>query len=369
MSAVVPAPAVSATRARVAVALAVVYVIWGSTYLAIDVAIATIPPMLLMAVRFAIAGGLLYAWAIRRGDRAGDRPSARQWWQALQTGGLLLVGGTGLVALSMKGISSGTAALLAATVPVWMALFGWLVFGDRLSRRAVTGLTLGLVGVGVLVDPAGGEGGAMLLAIGGAMAWAAGSMRSRVVDAPTRPLVAASMEMLGASALFALVGLLLGEHRMLTAVEPSALVSLGYLITAGSIVAFATYRWLLLHAAPALVGTHAYVNPVVAVTLGWLVLGDRLTPRMLIAGTVVLVSIVLVITGRPGVPVPAQATSGADVFAGVRRLRRVRAVGRRMGHAALRVGVVPVARGYRVVRRASGVRHPRRRVRPPVQTS
>jgi drug/metabolite transporter (DMT)-like permease len=370
MSAAVLAGPVPASRARIVAALAVVYVIWGSTYLAIDLAIAAIPPMLLMAARFLLAGGLLYLWAIRRGDRANDRPSARQWLGAVQTGGLLLVGGTGLVALSMEGISSGTAALLAATVPVWMALLGWTVFGDRLSTRAVAGLALGLAGIGVLVDPAGGQVPAMLLAVGGAVAWAAGSMRSRVVAAPTRPLVAASMEMLGASALFLVLGLIRGEHRVLAlaTIDASALLALGYLVTAGSIVAFATYRWLLLHASTTLVGTHSYVNPVVAVLLGWLVLGDRLTTRMLAAGAVVLASVVLVVTGRPGVPVPAQPTSGADVFAGVGRLRRVRAVGRRVSYVALRVGAVPLARGYRVVRRAGAVRDARRRARPPVET-
>ncbi len=337
--------------------MAIVYVVWGSTYLAIDIAITAIPPMLLMSARFLLAGTALYAWASRRGDRIADRPTPRQWLHATLTGSILLVGGTGLVALSMTWLSSGTAALLAATVPVWMALMGRAVFKDRLSVRATWGLALGLVGVAVLVDPAGGQAPAMLLAIGGAIAWAAGSMRSRIVAAPARPMVAASMEMIGASLVFLLVGLIRGEHLMVDAAALGAEVAFAfaYLVTAGSIVAFAAYRWLLLNAPPALVGTHAYVNPVVAVLLGWAVLGEQLTTRMFIAGAIVVVSTALVVTGRPSVPVPAQPTSGADAFAGVQRLRRIRTAGRRarqLPAAAMRMGAAPVARGYRALRQA-----------------
>jgi drug/metabolite transporter (DMT)-like permease len=305
-------------RVRVALSLAIVYLVWGSTFIAIDVAMYTIPPMTLMAVRFALAGGLLYAWASRRGDRVGDRPTPRQWAASTLTGGAMLVGGTGLVALAMVGIGAGTAALLTATVPVWLALFARAVYGDRLSVRAWLGLGLGLAGVGVLVDPSGGQVGGMLLAILGAMGWAAGSLRSRAASAPSRPMVAASMEMLGASVIFLLVGIVLGEPAQIdvAAITPVAWASLAYLVTAGSIVAFAAYRWLLTHASTSLAGTHAYVNPIVAVVLAWALLGDRLTARTLVSGAVILVSIILVVTGRPGEPVPAQATSGGDVFAG-----------------------------------------------------
>ena len=337
-------------RVRIALAMATVYLVWGSTFIAIDVAMDTIPPMTLMAVRFALAGAALYVWASRRGDRVGDRPTPRQWAGSTVTGGAMLVGGTGLVALAMVWIGAGTAALLTATVPVWLALFARAIYGDRLSVRAWLGLGVGLLGVGVLVDPSGGQFGGMLLAVLGAMAWAAGSLRSRVASAPSRPMVAASMEMLGASMIFLLVGIALGEPARLNlgAVSPVAWASLAYLVTAGSIVAFAAYRWLLSNASTSLVGTHAYVNPVVAVLLAWALLGDRLTLRTLISGAVILVSIVLVITGRPGEPVPAQATSGADVFAGEGRWRRA---GRRLGRmpAVGRLYVSPGAPQYRRV--------------------
>ncbi|MEX2325062.1 MAG: EamA family transporter [Nitriliruptoraceae bacterium] len=357
-------PLLAQRSTRLIIALAVVYLVWGSTYLAIELAIAAIPPMLMMSVRFAVAGTALYLWASRRGDRRGDRPTPRQWRNAVVTGSMLLVGGTGLVALSIEWISSGTAALFAATVPVWMALFGRVMFGDRLTVRAMAGLVLGLFGIAILVDPAGGQAFGMLLALAGAITWALGSMRSRIVSAPSRPLVAASMEMIGASAMFLIVAVVRGEHLLvdIAAINAPAVAAVLYLTTAGSIVGFSAYRWLLLHASPTLVGTHAYVNPVVAVVLAWLVVGDQLTVRMLIAGAVVVVATAMVVTGRPDVPVPAQPTSGGDVFAGEARLRRTRMVGRTVARApaaALRLGVAPVARGYRVIRDARRDPHAR----------
>jgi drug/metabolite transporter (DMT)-like permease len=311
----------------VVLALGAVYVIWGSTFLAIKVAVETMPPFTMMAVRFVVAGGLLYLWASRRGDRRGDRPTLAQWRHATLTGGMLLVGGTGLVSLAQTRIDSGTAALLTSTVPLWLALFGRTFLGERLSSRAWLGLLIGLVGVGLLVDPSGGgEVGALLLVVLGAIAWAGGSLRSRVAPSPTRPLVAASMEMLGASLVFAVVGAASGEFARvdLAAIDGASFLALLYLTTAGSIVAFTCYSWLLRNASTSLVGTPAYVNPVVAVGLGWAFAGEVVTGRTVLAGAVILGSVVLLITGRPGVPVPAQATSGGDVFAGRSRWRRIR---------------------------------------------
>jgi drug/metabolite transporter (DMT)-like permease len=312
---------------RVVGALAAVYLIWGSTFLAIKVAVATMPPFLMMAVRFLVAGGILYLWAVRRGDRQGDRPSLAQWRHAVLTGGMLLVGGTGLVSLAQTRIDSGTAALLTSTVPLWLALFGRTFLGERLSSRAWLGLLVGLVGVGLLVDPSGGgDVGALSLVVLGAIGWAAGSLRSRVAPSPVRPLVAASMEMLGAALVFLVVGVVFGEVARvdLAAIDGASVLALAYLTTAGSIVAFTAYSWLLRNAPTSLVGTHAYVNPVVAVGLGWAFAGEVVTGRTLVAGGVILGSVVLLITGRPGVPVPAQATSGGDVFAGRARWRRIR---------------------------------------------
>ncbi len=316
--------------ATIAAALGIVYLVWGSTYLAIAVVVAELPPMLMLAVRFLLAGGVLFAVSVRRGDRAGDPIRPHHLLQAVLTGGLLLVGGTGMIALAQTRISSGLAALLAATVPLFLALFARGLFGDRLSGRAWLGLLVGLVAIGVLVDPGGGELGAVLLALLGAAAWAAGSMRSRMSKGPQRPLVAASLEMLGGALVFAVVGFLLGEAAglTLTGVSVRAWVAFGYLVVAGSLVAYTAYSWLLRSASTALVGTYAYVNPVVAVGLGAVVLGEAVEARTALAGALVLGSVVLLITGRPGEPVPAQPTSGADVFAGSRRWARLQ---RRVG--------------------------------------
>jgi drug/metabolite transporter (DMT)-like permease len=261
-----------------------------------------------------------------------------------------LVAGTGLLVIAQSTISSGLTALLGATVPLFLAVFARGMFGERLSRRAWLGLLIGLVGIGALVDPGGGQLGAILLALMASAAWALGSLRSRVVDAPRRPMVAASLEMLGASVLFLVLGVLRGETAGfdVTAIPPSAWVAFAYLVVAGSLVAYSAYSWLTRHADTQLVGTFAYINPIVAVTLGWAVLGEAVATRTLLAGAVVLVSVVLLITGRPGEPVPAQLTSGGDVFVGVSRWHRVRSHVGRLPRAA-RLYVDPGVRPYRRV--------------------
>ncbi len=317
--------------AKIVIALGTVYLVWGSTLLATKVALATLPPFSLQAARFLLAGGALYAVAVRFGDRHGDRPTLRQWLQALLTGNLLLLGGTGLITLAQTRIPSGTAGLLLATVPIWLALLARGIFGERLSVRAWVGLGVGLAGVGLLLDPGGGgDVGAMLLAVLGALAWAAGSLRSRVNDAPARPLVTAAMQMMGGGAGFLALALVLGEPWRIpwAQLDAGAVLPFAYLVTAGSVVAFTAYSWLLRRVSTTLVGTYAYVNPAVAVLLGWLLAGESYTLDVLVAGGVILGAVVLIVTGRPGVPVPAQATSGADVFAGQPRWHQVR---RRLG--------------------------------------
>lgn len=316
-------PLVSRRSVLVVVALAVVYVVWGSTYLAMSVVVTAVPPMLAMAVRFAIAGLLLLVVARVRRPAASVRLRWREVAEAALTGVLLLVGGTGLVALAQTRISSGLAALLASTVPLFLALSARVSLGEQLSRRAGAGLVVGLTGVAVLVDPGGGQLLAVLTALLGSALWAAGSIRSRRQRGPADPVLAAGTEMVGAAIAFALLGLVRGEFAdvEVVGVAPSVWVALAYLTVAGSLVGYTAYSWLLRNVRTAVVGTYAYVNPVVAVALGWLVLGERITLRTLLAGLLVLGSVVLLVTGRPGVPVPAQVTSGADVFAGPRRRR------------------------------------------------
>ncbi len=313
-------------RVRVVLALAIVYLIWGSTFLANGVAVASIPPFLMLAARFLIAGGLLYAIAVARARRRpGYRaPTWQQWRHAAITGWALLVGGTGLVTAAQVHLGSGMAALLCSTVPLWLALVARVRFGDRLATRSWVGLGVGLAGVGVLVDPTGGTLVPMLVVLVGAASWAIGSLRSRTADVHTEPLIASAMEMLGAGVGFLVVGLALREPSgfVLAEVDRSAVIALVYLVTAGSIVAFTAYRWLLNNVNTVLVGSHGYVNPVVAVGLGWAFAGEAVTSRTLLGGAVVLCAVVLMVTSRPEQPVPAQATSGGDVFAGERRWRR-----------------------------------------------
>ncbi|MFU8840163.1 MAG: EamA family transporter [Nitriliruptoraceae bacterium] len=352
-------PAAHRQGLRIASALAVVYLVWGSTYLAMSVVVTTVPPLLAMSVRFAVAGVLLLALARLRQPRGAWRPRPAELVQAVVTGVLLLVGGTGLVAVAQTRISSGLAALLASTVPLFLALFARVALGEHLSARAGAGLLVGLVGIVVLVDPGGGQLPAILLALLGAALWAAGSIRSRRRAGPRDAVLGAGVEMLAAAVVFCLLALLRGEPAdlELTAVATSTWVALGYLTVAGSVVGYTAYAWLLRHARTAVVGTYAYVNPVVAVLLGWLVLGEAVTPRTVGAGLLVLTAVVLLVTGRPGVPVPAQVTSGADVFAGRRRrlaraVRQRTRVSRRGPARPIRPAAArPVDRGPRAARR------------------
>jgi len=309
-------PPAAPRAALVWIGLAVIYIVWGSTYLGIKVAIETVPPFLMAAARFAIAGGLLYVWAIRRGDRVGDRPRAPQWRAAFVVGGLLLVGGNGAVTWAEQRIDSGIAALLVATVPLWMALFGWLREGERLSGAAVLGLGLGFLGVAVLVQPSGAAAvdvvGALVV-VAGACSWGWGSVQSRRANLPARPLVATSMQMLAAAALFVVLGVARGELAMidLGAVTVSSALAVVYLALFGSVLAFSAYVWLLRVTRTSLVATYAYVNPVVAVLLGWGFLGEAVTVRTLAAGAIILAGVVLIITAKARHVVTAQPDAGS----------------------------------------------------------
>ena len=312
------------STAAVWAALATIYVVWGSTYLGIMVAIETLPPLLMSAARFVVAGAFLYVFAIRRGDRAGDRPTARQWVAATIVGGALLLGGNGGVALSEERIDSGVAALLVATIPLWMAVLDRVLHGRRLAWRGVVGLVVGLVGVALLVGPSSGSIDVLgaLMALGAAFAWAWGSLYARDATLPARPLVGAGMQMLVGGALLAVVGTAAGEvgDVHLEAVSARSLVAVTYLVVVGSVIAYSAYVWLLKNAPTALVSTYAYVNPVVAVALGALVLAEPVTPRMLLAGLAIVVSVALIVTAQSsGEPVVERLRARS---ASTKRLRR-----------------------------------------------
>jgi drug/metabolite transporter (DMT)-like permease len=285
-------------------AFAAVYVIWGSTYLAIRVAIETIPPLFMAAVRFLIAGVGLFAWTRARGA---PKPTPEQWKAAAVVGCLLLAGGNGAVVIAEQWIPSGLAALLVASVPLWLVLLDSL-WGSRSrpSLRVITGLAAGFGGVGILVgSPGAGAGGreelfGVLLVLGGTLAWAIGSIYSRHAPAPDRPRLWVAMQMLTGGGALLVLAFLLGE---LGDVDPDAisarsLLALAYLIVFGALIAFSAYIWLLSVSTPARVGTYAYVNPVVALLLGWALAGEPLTFRSLVAAAIILGSVVVITEGR-----------------------------------------------------------------------
>ena len=283
-------------------ALGAVYVIWGTTYLAIRVVNRTMPPLLAAGVRFLIAGGVLYALAIRRGDREGDRPTLEHWRSAAIVGGLLLFGGNGMVVWAERTIPSGLTALIIGLVPLWMALFDRLIFRHRLASRTVVGLVGGFGGAALLVGGSATAGhvdlAGMLFALGASICWASGSLYSRNAPLPSRPFVFVAMEMLCGGVLLTVVGIALGElgQTDVATFSAASIVGLLYLITIGSWGGFASYVWLLRNARTSLVSTYAYVNPVVAVFLGWLILEERVTLRTFAAGGIIVVAVALIIS-------------------------------------------------------------------------
>jgi len=286
---------------KLAAALVTVYLVWGSTYLAIEVANRTLPPLLMLSVRFLIAGGLLYGWTAWRGDLKAERLGRRQWTAAAVVGGLLLVVDTGSVAWAEQRVPSGITALLVATVPVFIAVLDRVFLGIQLGFSAVAGISIGLVGVALLVGPGGSldalGAGVILLA---SLAWAAGSVYARVAPLPRAPLVSAALQMLCAGVLLAGAGVAMGELSRvhLSRISAASLGAVGFLIVFGSLVAFTAYAWLLKNASSSLLSTYAYVNPAVAVFLGWALVGEHVGGKELAAGLVILSSIILLVFGR-----------------------------------------------------------------------
>jgi drug/metabolite transporter (DMT)-like permease len=295
----------SASRLALASAFAIVYVVWGSTYLAILFAIETLPPFLMASLRFFTAGAVLYVWSRTIGGAAA--PNRTQWRATAIVGVLLLLGGNGLVVWSEQRIPSGIAALLVGTVPCFMVLLDWLrANGQRPTKRVVAGLALGLLGLLWLVGPDSVMGGGRADRLGAAalvaasFSWAYGSIWSRQAPMPASPFLSTAMQMLAASVALLGVSVVLGEPWQFdaSAVSLRSWLGLLYLVVFGSLIAFSAYVWLLRASTPARVSTYAYVNPVVAVLLGAAFAGEALTTRMIVAA-VVIVSGVALITLAP----------------------------------------------------------------------
>jgi drug/metabolite transporter (DMT)-like permease len=289
-------------------ALGTVYLVWGSTYLAIRVAIETLPPFLMAATRFLVAGSVLFVVARWRGGSKQDPIGPAQWRAAAIVGGALLLGGNGGVVWAEQRIASGVAALLVAMLPLWMAILDRVFYGRRLTRPVVVGLALGFGGLVLLVgrvDSGGIDPLGAVVCMLASFSWAAGSVYARSATLPHRPLVATAMEMLAGGFLLAIVGIAAGEpgRVRLDAFSARSIVALAYLIVFGSLLAFSAYIWLLHRAPLPLVATYAYVNPVVAVALGWAVLDEPVTPRMVLAGAIIVIAVALI--ARPAAP-PAE---------------------------------------------------------------
>ncbi|MDB4905509.1 MAG: protein of unknown function transrane [Gemmatimonadetes bacterium] len=279
-------------------AFAAVYVIWGSTYLFIKYAIETMPPWLMAGTRFALAGALLYGWVRIRGTPA---PTRGAWRTAMITGPLLLLGGNGAVVWAEQRVASGITSLLVAMVPLWMVLVDWLRPGGVRPRLLTgVGIAIGLGGLLILVGPAalaghGGGidlGGAGVLVVG-SLSWAIGSIVARQSERPSSPLLATAIQMLCGGAALVIAGLVSGEAAQvnLAAISLRSLLSYAYLVVFGSLVGYTAYVYLLGATTAARVSTYAYVNPVVAVLLGWLFAHEPITARTLVAAAVILVGV------------------------------------------------------------------------------
>jgi drug/metabolite transporter (DMT)-like permease len=312
----------------VAVALGTVYLVWGSTYLAIAYVVETLPPLLSAGARFLVAGGLLVAFLVaqdrwRRRRNGGSppplpRPRFVEWRTAFIVGGLLLFGGNGMVMLAERTIPSGIAAVLIATVPIWMSIFEALLTRRAPSLLAIGGLAAGLIGVTILLLPSAGLDALDPIGIGmlvvASIAWAAGSLYARRGPLPANALLGTGMEQLAGGLTLVAVGLLIGElgRTNVGQVSLQSLLALGYLIVFGSMLAFTAYVWLLNHVPVTTVATYAYVNPVVAVALGLLFRSETLTVRTLLAAALIIGAVVAMVSGRPreaGQPAPAVETA------------------------------------------------------------
>ncbi len=301
-------------RVRVILAFAAVYLIWGSTYLAIAFALHSFPPFVMASGRFLLAGSALYLWARWQGDPA---PRREQWKWAFLLGGLFFLLGNGAVVWVEQSVNSGVVALIVAMVSVWTALMEWLrPGGTRPGAAVIAGIALGFLGVAILVMPTGAEASRVqlsstLLLMLSTLGWSLASVLTRTADLPRSTALASGMEMLAGGVLLLIGSIATGDWRDFAplAITPKALAAFLYLVLLGSLLAFSCFAWLLRVTTPNKVATASYVNPMVAVLLGWAFGGEALSLRTLIASLVIVGSVVLIVTGRELSRAPASSST------------------------------------------------------------
>ncbi len=282
-------------------AYAVIYLVWGSTYLAMKFAVETLPPFTLAAARFCISGVILFA--IARVVKGEALPTRSDWRRAVVVGALLMIGGNASVMWAVQHVPSGVAALLVATTPIWLALLGRV----RPSGRAIVGMLLGLIGVGVLVGPAAFAGtsridplGVLVLVIA-SVSWAAGSLIQRA-GSTTSPLMGTGAQMIAGGVMLFGIAAVSGEltHLDLAAGSAKSWISLAYLTVFGSLLGFTSYAWLMRNDSPARVATYSYVNPILAVVLGALLADEDINARVIVAAAVIVVGVVSIVSDKRG---------------------------------------------------------------------
>ncbi len=293
-------------RWKTLLAFAIIYFVWGSTYLAIRIGVSEVPPLILASMRFTVAGAVLYGWMLARGERS---PTARQWLNASLLALLMFVLDYGLLFWAEQRVPSGIAAVMLATIPVFMTL-SEIVFlrTQRLTVRLAAALVIGMGGVAVLMSHTLNLGGAPVDHAGavalliGSVTWSVASALGRKLTLPESKVMSSGVQMLAGGILLAVAAAAFGEFRGFhpAAVSRGAWFALLYLIVAGSIIGFTAYVWLLHHESPTKVGTYAYVNPVVAVVVGYFLGGEALGQRTIVGTACVLVSVVVITTARAG---------------------------------------------------------------------
>jgi drug/metabolite transporter (DMT)-like permease len=298
-----------AYKIKLALAFAAIYVVWGSTYLAIRYAVETIPPLLTAGLRHTVAGSILLAWAWARGYR----PKREHWIAGMAVGALYFLVGHGTLHWAEQYVGSGLAALLIATEPMFILLLAWAVGQERISRTSLLGLGLGVVGVAVLMGNELSAKGSSLLGViavlVGSLAWSAGVVVSSRVKLPSDAVARTAVPLICGAAMLLVAAGVTGEFHTVqwASITLRSWLGLGYLILFGSVVAFTAYTWLLQQCPPALVATHTYANPVVAVLLGWLLAGETMNLRIILASVAILGAIVLIRRGERGAGSEAKA--------------------------------------------------------------